>query len=670
MKKLFNKDNPNKKKILIIMGILIVLLGTIGISYAYWILTYTQTGVNKVAASCFSLSLTNEKNNINLSNAYPILDEDGKKLTPYSFTITNTCDLFASYTVNLEMLEDNTMPLKYINSMLNNESVTKLSALEDAKTTIDGAVASKTLVKGALGAGDSVDYNLRLWIAEDVTVENTDAMNTLFTSKVVVIGSVSNYSPVEQGYTTLADAILANEYQTTPEISKQKIAAKQTVDFSKTAPILIWNESKATSLSSPSATMPHPDLVALKGTDDRYKNLSTSYVLLPIGSSYTFNSETGKYTITNVQQLDPTTLTYGGDTKYYFCSAGYNTNSSDVITVYKNTANCANIYEITSASITDGTATGSGGTSIKTRRYNLKGYLMSQTERESDKSDKGIYQMEDDDGISYYYRGSVNNNYVKYAGAYWRIIRINGDGSVRLLYAGTTANASGTGLNIKSSTAFNTKRDNPAYNGYMYGSTLNESYEKTTANENDSNIKKVLDDWYKNNILGTSNESVVADAGFCNDRSVYSGNGYTATGSNTNYGPYRRYYQTKQPTLKCPQTNDLFTLSTSEKGNKALTYPIGLITVDELMLSGYADGYINKSAYTYSTNTYWTLSPSNFDAGALAANGFYLYSLGYPNGYNYVAASYGVRAVINLSSEAQISGGIGTANSPFEIKVD
>ena len=669
MKKLFNKDNPNKKKILIIMGILIVLLGTIGISYAYWILTYTQTGVNKVAASCFSLSLTNEKNNINLSNAYPILDEDGKKLTPYSFTITNTCDLFASYTVNLEMLEDNTMPLKYINSMLNNESVTKLSALEDAKTTIDGAVASKTLVKGALGAGDSVDYNLRLWIAEDVTVENTDAMNTLFTSKVVVIGSVSNYSPVEQGYTTLADAILANEYQTTPEISKQKIAAKQTVDFSKTAPILIWNESKATSLSSPSATMPHPDLVALKGTDDRYKNLSTSYVLLPIGSSYTFNSETGKYTITNVQQLDPTTLTYGGDTKYYFCSAGYNTNSSDVITVYKNTANCANIYEITSASITDGTATGSGGTSIKTRRYNLKGYLMSQTERESDKSDKGIYQMEDDDGISYYYRGSVNNNYVKYAGAYWRIIRINGDGSVRLLYAGTTANASGTGLNIKSSTAFNTKRDNPAYNGYMYGSTLNESYEKTTTNENDSNIKKVLDDWYKNNILGISNESVVADAGFCNDRSVYSGNGYTATGSNTNYGPWRRYYQTKQPTLKCPQTNDLFTLSTSEKGNKALTYPIGLITVDELMLSGYADGYINKSAYTYSTNTYWTLSPRSFYVTLTAANDFVLSSAGC-GGNGWVANGYGVRAVINLSSEAQISGGIGTANSPFEIKVD
>ena len=657
------------KKVLIITISIVLILSIVGLSYALWYFNLKQTGINKIAGSCFSLSLTNEKNDINLTDAYPITNEESKKLTPYSFTITNTCDLFASYTVNLEILENNTLPIKYISSMINNESIIKLSEFEDAKTTIDGSVTSKILAKGSLGSGDSVDYNLRLWMSEDVTPEDTDAMNKNFKSKVVVTTSVSNYSPVEQGYNTLADAILANEYQTTPEISKQKIAAKQTPDFSQTAPILIWNESKATSLSSPFATMPHPDLVALKGTDERYQNLTKEYVLLPIGSSYTFNSETGKYTITNVQQVDPTTLTYGGDTKYYFCSAGYNTSSSDVISVLKNTANCATIYEITSASITDGTATGSGGTSIKTRRYNLKGYAMTQSERESDKSDKGLYQMEDDDGISYYYRGSVNNNYVKYAGAYWRIIRINGDGSVRLLYAGTTANASGTGLNIKSSTAFNTKRDNPAYNGYMYGSTLNESYEKTTANENDSNIKKVLDDWYKNNILGTNNETVVADAGFCNDRSVYSGNGYTATSSNTTYDSYYRYQETKRPTLKCPQTNDLFTMRSNKNGNKALSYSIGLITVDELMLSGYADGYINKSAYTYSTNTYWTMSTSYFNAKLTAAHSFRLIGTGYV-GIDWVNIGYGVRPVINIKGDAKISGGIGTSSSPYEIVTD
>ena len=652
-----------KKKIILIIVILLVMMTVIGVSYAYWLLTFSSHNPSKLVTSCLNLSLTNEKNDINLTKAYPISDAEGKKLTPYSFTITNTCDLFLSYTVNLEILNESTMPYKYIKAMVNNEAIAKLKDLEDTQTTLDNASSSKVLFKGTLGSGDSADYNIRLWMDEDVTVNDTDSMNTTFLSTVTIGAQRSTYIPSEQGYTTIANAILANEYQTTPEISKQKIAAKQAVDFSKTAPILIWSENKDSNLSSPSSTMPHPDLVAQKDTDSRFKNLSASSVLLPIGSSYTFNSETGKYTITNVQQVDPTTLTYGGATKYYYCGAGYTTSSADVISIWKNTSNCSYIYEITSASITDGTATGAGGTSFKTRRYNLKGYLMNQTERESDKSDKGLYQMA---GISYYYRGSVNNNYVKYAGAYWRIIRINGDGSVRLLYAGTTANASGSGLIIKSA-VFNSKRDNPAYGGYMYGSTLNESYEKTTANENDSNIKKELDNWYKTHILGTSNESVITDAGFCNDRSQYSGNGYSTTGANTTYGPYSRYFYTKQPTLKCAQKNDLFTLSTNTKGNKALTYPIGLITVDELMLSGYANGYINKSAYTYSTNHYWTLSPSFFYVDDASAREFYLGSAGFPGSDYNVTVVFDVRAVVNLSSDSQISGGIGTSSSPYEI---
>lgn len=658
-----------KKKIILIMVILLVMMTVIGVSYAYWLLTFSSHNPSKITTSCLSLSLTNEKNDINLTKAYPISDAEGKKLTPYSFTITNTCDLFLGYTVNLEVLNESTMPYKYIKAMVNNEAITNLNALEDNTTTLDNASTSKILAKGTLGTDDSADYNIRLWMDEDVTVNDTDSMNTTFLSKVTISAQMSTYTPVEQGYTTLADAILANEYQTTPEISKQKIVSKQTPDFSKTAPILIWNENKATTLSSKTSTMPHPDLVALKDSDERFQKLTDDNVLLPIGTGYTFNSETGKYTITNVNQLDPTTLTYGGDTKYYFCSAGYNTNSSDVVTVYKESENCANIYEITDATYTDGISTGSGGTSIKTRKYNLKSYLMNQTEQESDKSDKGLYQMADDDGISYYYRGSVSNNYVKYAGAYWRIVRINGDSSVRLLYAGTTSNASGTGLNVKSGIAFNKKKDNPAYVGYMYGNILNESYEKTTANEIDSDIKNILVDWYKTNILGTNNESVVADAGFCNDRSIYSGNGYTTTGANTNYGSYRRY-QTKQPTLKCPQTNDLFTLSTNEKGNKSLTYSIGLITVDELMLSGYADGYINKSTYTYSTNTYWTLSPSYFYVSLAGARVFILNDAGYLDSSSTVYAVRGVRPVINIKGNAKISGGIGTANSPYEIVID
>ena len=675
-------NNQKGKKLLLFIGILIAICIVIGVSYAYWLLTYTQEGLNRVASGCFSLSLTNEKNAINLENTYPILDEEGRTLTPYSFTITNTCDLFASYTVNLEILENSTLDSKYIRVMLNNEAIQNLNEYESTTTTMAGSIDSKILAQGSLGSGDSADYTLRLWMDEDITIEDVDAMNKLFRSKVVISASVGNYSPVDQGYTTLADAILANEYQTTPEIAKQKISEKQTVDFTQTAPIIDWQENHNSNTSSPTATMPHPDLV---GNGESYTaNLTATNILPRIGTSYSFDSTTGRYTIGgDLVYVDPTTLNYDDpDVTYYFCSAGMNTSSSDLISPYVNYANCTTIYELTGATKEESTTTGAGGTEIKTMIYRFTGYAYNQTELESDKSDKGLYAIEDADGTSYYYRGSVSNNYVSFAGYYWRIIRINGDGSIRLLYAGETADATGNNLNMKltdsslgysnqATIPFNTTRTDPAYVGYMYGNTLGTSYEQTNANEVDSNIKQYLDSWYEQHILGTVYEEYIADAGFCNDRSLSTrnnnGDGVSTSGRTTYYAGYTRFYESQEPSLICPnKSNDLFTTASSDKGNKELTYPIGLITVDELALSGYANNYLNKSAYTYSSSTYWTMSPSAFNVSHAAAREIVLSSGGYV-GDNYVTSSHGVRAVINLKSDTQISGGIGTSNDPFVV---
>ena len=291
--------------------------------------------------------------------------------------------------------------------------------------------------------------------------------------------------------------------------------------------------------------------------------------------------------------------------------------------------------------------------------------------------------MEDDYGTSYYYRGSVANNYVLFGGYYWRIIRLNGDGSVRLLYAGETSDAEGNNLNMKltdsslgytnqKTSSFNSKENNPGYVGYMYGSTLNSTYEETNANENDSDIKKYLDSWYKQNIEDKGLSKYIADTGFCNDRSLSTknnnGDGVQVTGNHTYYAGHQRYYETHSPILTCPNpTNDLFTISTSEKGNKELTYPIGLITVDEIMLGGLADGYMNKLSYTYSSSTYWTVSPSVFYVSNVAAYEFYVDSLGYAS-YSYVTLGLGIRGVINLKGDIEISGGIGTSNDPFVVK--
>ena len=668
----------NNKKAIIILILLLITI-SVGISYAYWRLILQQTGENKIASSCLSIELVEESESIRMENAFPIIDEEGMQTTPYTFTIRNTCDTFIDYEVSLGMLNTTTLKSEYVAAVLDYNEIKTLNTYES--TTIDGYKEGRILQKGSLSQGDEVSYNLRLWMDEDVTINDTDSMNQTFEAKIVVTAAIGSYSPVEQGFTTLADAMLVNEYQSSSlEDAKEMIASKQAPDFTKTAPIIDWQENHASNQATVTATMPHPDLV---GTGGIAANLTETNILPRIGTSYEFNSETGRYTVTgDLQYVDPTTLDYSND--YYYCSSGFNTNVSDLISPYGNYANCTTIYKITSATKEEGTTTGTGGTEIKTQLYRLTSYAYTQSERESDKSDRGLYTMEDDYGTSYYYRGSVTNNYVYFGGYYWRIIRLNGDGSIRLLYAGETPDATGNNLNMKltdsslgytnrTTSPFNNQRTNPGYVGYMYGSTFNSTYEETNANENDSDIKKYLDSWYKQNIEDKGLSEYIADSGFCNDRSLSTrnnnGDGVQTTGNHTYYAGYTRYYETHSPILTCPNpTNDLFTTSTSETGNKALTYPIGLITVDELMLGGLSGDNLNRLSYTYSLSSYWTMSPRLFNVTYATADEFLAYSVGYASS-NWVTFSFGVRAVINLKSDVQISKGIGTKNDPYIVKV-
>ena len=609
-----------KKKIILFLGIGLLIVCGIGISYAYWVLTFSQNNPNKLVTSCLSLSLTNEKNDINLEKAYPISDEEGKKLTPYSFTITNTCDLFLSYTINLEILKETTMPYKYIKAMVNSEAITNLKDLESTEVTLDNATTSKILLKGTLGTEDSSDYTLRLWMDENVTVEDTDAMNTIFLSKVTISAQRSTYTPIDAGYNTLADAILANEYQTSPEISKQKIASKQTPDFSKTAPIFLWQEKISDNLTSLSF--------------DKEATCA-------ISNSYQFNTETGLFTYVKPfkQKLADMSNEDLNNKEYWIIDCYKRSDGS-----YDHHNSYGKINKILAVS-------------KENNKIILKLQQHISRELESDKSDKGLYQVEDDDGTSYYYRGNVVNNYVKFAGFYWRIIRINGDGSIRLMYDKSNKNLKGL---------FSTLKDNSAYVGYMDGTILNENYEKTIANENDSNIKTILDNWYKNTILGTNNESVLMDAGFCNDRTLLNGDGFSVD-TTTKYvisSRINRY----QPTLKCQNlSNDLFTMSTNEKGNKSLNYSIGLITADELIMSGIVYGYLNTLAYTSFGTIYWTMTPYSFNISNDNGSRNVVLNKEGNFGFAFTDGNYGVYPVINIKGDAKISGGIGTSSSPYEV---
>ena len=285
-----------------------------------------------------------------------------------------------------------------------------------------------------------------------------------------------------------------------------------------------------------------------------------------------------------------------------------------------------------------------------------------------DESTVGIYEAEDDIGTSYYFRGDVENNYVYFAGFYWRIIRINGDGSVRMIYDGTSAHDNGesstdrrTGRN-----AFNKIFTGNTYVGYMYGASGASTYEATHTNTNSSTIKETLDTWYTNNIKNTTNEQYIVDAIYCNDREVSTADtNYTGDGSGTTKTAYKaleRLQTNKTPTLQCNQVNDRFTKETiinGVEGNGALNYPIGLITADEVAYAGTKYNTNNSKYYLYTGHYFWTMSPTYF-SDSIAKEFENNISSGNVNTVS------GVRPVISISGTV-LNAGTGTKNNPFRL---
>ena len=307
-------------------------------------------------------------------------------------------------------------------------------------------------------------------------------------------------------------------------------------------------------------------------------------------------------------------------------------------------------------------------------------------------SDKGMYKKNDDLGTSYYYRGAVDNNWVKFGkdstgkDIYWRIIRINGDGSIRMIYTGTTAPTestkvvmTGTGTQIGTS-KFNSSDNKAEYVGYQYIEGQQHGYGECngtsascTVNENtvySSTIKQTIDNWYKTTTLETDiaiKSLVSQDQIFCNDRSASSTqtSAWTSTGADYYYGAYERLTKTtKSPQLTCPTESDKFTVNISN-GNGALTYPVGLITVDEVAMAGGKKETGNSTYYLYTNQLYWLGSPSYFHGNYSIAFEFIVDSSGFFND-NGVYDNFGVRPVVSLSSKAKLSGS-GTYNDVYTV---
>ena len=267
-----------------------------------------------------------------------------------------------------------------------------------------------------------------------------------------------------------------------------------------------------------------------------------------------------------------------------------------------------------------------------------------------------LYTGSDDQGTTYYFSGdgSSMNNWVSFAGKKWRIIRINGNGSVRLLYAGNGTSATDIGTS-----AFNSTRDHPQYVGWKY--TEGNSLATNRGNGTKSTIYSKVETWY-NGLSSTDKNYIDTGAIYCNDRNLASGSTYS-TSSTFYYAAYGRLANSKTPTFNCSNTSDRFAT-------------FGLMTADEVAFAGGVWATNSPKAYYYlaqdgtssitGTSWWWTMSPKDFGGYA------YVFAVGGSSnpgnlGRGWVIDRNVVRPVVSLKSSVLVTGGSGTGSNPYTL---
>ena len=298
----------------------------------------------------------------------------------------------------------------------------------------------------------------------------------------------------------------------------------------------------------------------------------------------------------------------------------------------------------------------------------------------------------DDYGTSYYFRGAVKNNYVEFANKCWRIVRVGGDGSVKLiLHNDNTAKAANPCNSANNSTtaafarysgttyksAFNTNADDNAYVGFMYGTPGSSTYADTHANTNKSTILTNLETWYNNNLK--TYESVIDDNVWCNDKTNVTDTTYKPLWADVNglglgygknvtyYGATKRLVSTSDsaggtgPSLKC--NGELSKINSK----------VGLITADELAFAGYAYNIRNTVTYLKENTSgeWWSLSPSDYisiyaNVWTVESYGTYFTTGLGGRGGRGVHDSCGVRPLISLKSTTNVTGN-GSSDKPYKV---
>ena len=705
-----------KKRMLILCIMLAVVLITSGVSYAIFTSYSSQSDANTLAASCMDLEF-NGQNEINLLNTYPISEGEALEQTPYTFTIKNNCDNYIEYYVIASVISTtNKVDSKYVkvsllgDNDLNGAVINTLESIATPQSLSKYSISENYILKRGDGItkDESRTFNFRMWLdsnnpdiwtSEDVEGKDyqvkisvvgtvrTRPKDDLFVA-ALIDGEESTSFPTTSGYTASVEctrngkkvnakeSIVWNgtEWELTAKITNGNVRCNATFVTAAPAPDGWYSAGSGTLLASirdnnelkTPLTAPGSEVSAHTKDDVESQTTSVSSTYqayyFTYGTGYTANGSKFNLTGTAVT-ADTYANSYSSLVGKYFVSSSASSNGSSTAGTMKTTTNLSSVYYVVSATSSS--------------------YTYKQITSNKNTTEALLASTEDDYGTSYYFRGAVKNNYVQFANKCWRIVRVNGDGSIKLvLHNDNTSSSSSPCAASNNSTtaafarysgstyntAFNSSYNDNAYVGFMYGTAGSSDYASTHANINKSTILTNLETWYTNNLASYADK--LADTIWCNDKSTISGGlGY---GTNTTYyGANIRLTSTKQPTLICPDDNNggklsKFTVSDTTNGNGNLTYKIGLLTADEIAFSGSIAYTDNRSTYLQEntgTTYWWSLSPYFFDGDY--ASVWYVIS-GYLIDY-YVDYFDGLRPAISLVSSTNVTGN-GTSDNPYVVK--
>ena len=622
-----NIDN-NKKRLKLYYGLLITVLCIIGVSFAWFRLYLSQTENNTIASrTCFNTTLTEDTSKISLTDAFPITDEDGLKQTPFTFTIKNNCNSYVKVYITIdstyrESTDTSYLKDNYMKVNISSKGTTASKSVilgSQTLTDLENDRKGYIIVSTGLKANEEKSYDLRIWMDSAVTTEQ--GLNKNWSGKIVVVSSASN-GP------TFAETILANNEVKAPLTTPGKeVSAHTKDDIADTSTESVDTTEQAyyfTYGTGWKANGSKFDLTGAAVTSDTYANSYSSLV--------------GKYLVAS-----------------YPSGTGSRTAGA-----MKTTTNLSGVYYVV--------------------RATSRSYVYKQITSNKNTTEDLLASVEDDYGTSYYFRGAVKNNYVEFANKCWRIVRIVGDGSVKLVLhndntAGAANPCSSANNNTNAAFAhfngttylsdFNSNIGDNASIGLMYGTPGSNDYASTHANTNKSTILTNLETWYTNNLVTYTDK--LSDTIWCNDKSTETGAlGYGLKG--TYYSAASRVRAGK-PSLKCSNDNNngklsKFTVSDTTNGNGNLTYKIGLLTADEIMFAGFKNSVSNSSTYLQenANNEWWTLSPLEFSE----VTGTYLCAVQvdmFGGGVSNIA----VRPAISLVSSTTISSGTGTSEDPYVV---